>query len=116
MAEGVCPKTQDTRGMSTLVSSCATRHVPYRSRQGIFPRFSRSRRVFPRSEIFVCLRFISHIVDVESFLRFNNFEQRIFPRIFNVFSIILDFIPCLRIMIESISSRMKPRNEKEKKK
>ena len=77
MAEGVCPKTQDTRGMSTLVSSCATRHVPYRSRQGIFPRFSRSRRVFPRSEIFVCLR--------------------------------------LRIMIESISSRMKPRNEKKKK-
>lgn len=81
-----------------------------------FPAFLPLRRVFPRSEIFVCLRFISHIVDVEPFLRFNNFEQRIFPRIFNVFSIILDFIPCLRIMIESISSRMKPRNEKEKKK
>lgn len=53
--------------------------------------FPALRRVFPRSEIFVCLRFISHIVDVESFLRFNNFEQRIFPRIFNVFSIILDY-------------------------
>lgn len=85
MAEGVCPKTQDTRGMSTLVSCNSWRSVSFAPRD--FPAFLPLRRVFPRSEIFVCLRSIFHIVDVPPTIQQFRITNSVILRIFNSFSI-----------------------------
>lgn len=82
MAEGVCPKTQDTRGMSTLVSCNSWRSVSFAPRD--FPAFLPLRRVFlARKYLFA---FVRYSILLMFHLRFNNFESRI-PRIFNSFSI-----------------------------
>lgn len=90
----------------------------YRSRQGIFCRVSAAaRRVFPRFEIFVCLRLIFHIVDVVP----PTIQQFRIPRIFNAFdrySRYSDFIGnplFINHFFESISSRTRNEWKKEKK-
>lgn len=103
MAEGVCPKTQDTRGMSTLVSCNSWRSVSFAPRD--FPAFLPLRRVFPRSEIFVCLRSIFHIVDVPPTIqqfRITNstYFQLVLDRLFSVYSILSRKSPVYKSLIQ----------------
>lgn len=103
MAEGVCPKTQDTRGMSTLVSCNSWRSVSFAPRD--FPAFLPLRRVFPRSEIFVCLHSIFHIVDVPPTIqqfRITNstYFQLVLDRLFSVYSILSRKSPVYKSLIQ----------------